>query len=63
MMTILRMPKLMMKLSQYMENCAELATRHVKEGKDKGKPVRMNHYEDCLHDVLLEVQRVLDLIP
>ena len=34
----------------------------IKEGKDKGKPVRMNHYEDCLHDVLLEVQRVSELI-
>ena len=35
----------------------------VKEGKGKGEPVKMNHYEDCLHDVLLEVQRETNLIP
>lgn len=35
----------------------------IKEGNGKGQPVKMNHYEDCLHDVLLEVQRDTDLIP
>ena len=35
----------------------------IKEGKDKGKPVRMNHYKDCLHDGLLEVQIISNLIP
>ena len=35
----------------------------IKEGKGKGEPVKMNHYEDCFHDVLLEVQRETELIP
>ena len=35
----------------------------VKEGKGKGEPVKMNYYEDCLHDVLLEIQRETELIP
>ena len=35
----------------------------IKEGKGKGEPVKMNYYEGCFHDVLLEVQRDTDLIP
>ena len=35
----------------------------IKEGKGKGEPIKMNHFEDCFHDTLLEVQRETDLIP